>query len=190
MTELEQLFLAMVWSLWALYWMISAWDVKRTMRHESLLSRLGHLGPLAVTGLLLAPRQPPWGWLAANIFTSNPLTSGAGLAMVVGGLSFCVWARRALGRNWSGIVTVKEGHELVREGPYRMVRHPIYTGLVLAFVGMALVSAQWRGVLAVAIGVGAFWRKLRLEERWMTEIFGQRYVDYREHTKALIPGLL
>ena len=109
---------------------------------------------------------------------------------MVGGLSFCVWARRVLGRNWSGIVTVKEGHELVREGPYRMVRHPIYTGLVLAFAGMALVDAQWRGVLAVAIGVGAFWRKLRLEERWMTEIFGQRYVEYREHTKALIPGLL
>jgi protein-S-isoprenylcysteine O-methyltransferase Ste14 len=82
---------------------------------------------------------------------------------------------------------VKQEHELIRSGPYAHLRHPIYTGLLLALIGSAIVRGEWRGVLAVLIAFAALWRKLRLEERWMIETFGDDYRRYRERTAALIP---
>ena len=81
-----------------------------------------------------------------------------------------VWARIELGGNWSGIMTVKEAHEMVQSGPYRMVRHPIYS---------TLVRGEWRGLVAFAIVSIALWRKLQLEERWLAEVFGSQYARYR-----------
>ena len=95
-----------------------------------------------------------------------------------------------LGRNWSGVVTVKQDHELIRSGPYRYVRHPIYTGLLIAFAGSAIARGEWRGILALAIVFAALWRKLRLEERWMIETFGDAYLRYRAEVRALIPFVL
>jgi len=91
--------------------------------------------------------------------------------IVAAGLGFTVWARIHLGRNWSGTVTLKQGHEFVRSGPYRYVRHPIYTGLLAAFAGSALARGELRGIVAVAIAFAALWRKLKLEERWLGEAF-------------------
>jgi protein-S-isoprenylcysteine O-methyltransferase Ste14 len=113
-----------------------------------------------------------------------------GAAVTAAGLLFAVWARRHIGRNWSGIVTLKKDHELVTSGPYALVRHPIYTGLVLAFAGSAVARAEWRGVLAVVIVLWALWRKLRVEERWMREQFGDAYEAYRRRVSALIPFVL
>jgi hypothetical protein len=81
-------------------------------------------------------------------------------------------------------------HELVTSGPYAIVRHPIYTGLVLAFVGSAITLGEMRGVLAVVIVVASLWRKLRLEERWMAEQFGDDYERYRDRVRALVPFVL
>jgi protein-S-isoprenylcysteine O-methyltransferase Ste14 len=100
---------------------------------------------------------------------------------------FSVWARVHLGGNWSGIVTIKHGHELIADGPYAIVRHPIYTGLLVAFMGSAMARGDWRGVLVVLIVWWALWRKLRLEERWMVERFGQQYETYRRRVPALVP---
>ena len=105
------------------------------------------------------------------------------------GLALTVWARLVLGTNWSGSVTVKQDHTLVRRGPYRMVRHPIYTGLLLAFAGSALARGEWRGLLAVLIAWLALWRKWRLEERWMAETFGPAYSDYAARTPAIFPRI-
>ena len=87
-------------------------------------------------------------------------------------------------------MTIKEGHELITSGPYAIVRHPIYTGLLLAFVGSAMARGEWRGVLAVALVLWALWRKLRLEERWMREQFGEAYQEYCRRVSALIPFVL
>lgn len=105
------------------------------------------------------------------------------------GLLFTVWARRHIGRNWSITVTVKEGHELIISGPYALVRHPIYTGLLLAFVGSALARAEWRGILAIALVFWSLWRKLHIEERWMSEAFGEAYQNYCRQVPALLPSL-
>lgn len=99
-----------------------------------------------------------------------------------------MWARWHLGRNWSGIVSLKEGHALVQTGPYRSVRHPIYSGLLLALVGTAMAIGQWRGVLAVACALIALLWKIHVEEEHMRQTFSE-YEAYRERTAALIPLL-
>jgi len=85
---------------------------------------------------------------------------------------------------------VKEAHELITSGPYRLVRHPIYTGLLLGFVGSAMASGEWGGLLAVAIIFGALWRKLTLEEKWMREQFGESYEAYSRRVAALVPYII
>jgi protein-S-isoprenylcysteine O-methyltransferase Ste14 len=108
--------------------------------------------------------------------------------MVAVGLGFAAWARAHLGQNWSGIVTVKEDHALVRTGPYRAVRHPIYTGLLLALTGTAMAIGEWRGVLAVICALIGLLRKIQVEEKRMSENFPE-YSRYRQQTAALIPLL-
>ncbi|MGC4029019.1 MAG: isoprenylcysteine carboxylmethyltransferase family protein [Steroidobacteraceae bacterium] len=99
----------------------------------------------------------------------------------------CFGARARIGRNWSGTVTLKQDYELIATGPYALVRHPIYTGLLLAIVGSALARDEWRGVLAMIIAWLAIWRKLRLEERWLQEQFGPSYAEYARRVPALVP---
>jgi protein-S-isoprenylcysteine O-methyltransferase Ste14 len=179
-----------LWFVWLLYWRISAAGVKVARRRESPASRAAHLVPLAVAGILLWVSPPPGsGVLFERILPQSYGSYWAGTLLLALGLAFSVWARVFLGRNWSATVTVKEDHELIRSGPYALVRHPIYTGLLLGFVGTAIVRGDWRGALAVLIVFEALWRKLRLEERWMSETFGDEYRRYREHTAALIPYL-
>jgi protein-S-isoprenylcysteine O-methyltransferase Ste14 len=180
-----------LWIAWFIYWRVSATGVKAVRRRESALSRAAHLVPLAIAGLLLwIPTIAGGGFLFQRFMPQTLLTYWTGTLLLALGLAFSVWARVYLGRNWSATVTVKEAHELIRGGPYALVRHPIYSGLLLAFIGSAIARAQWRGVLAVLIVLVALWRKLRLEERFMSETFGDEYRRYREHTAALIPYLL
>ena len=87
-------------------------------------------------------------------------------------------------------MTIKEGHNLVTSGPYAFVRHPIYTGLLLAISGSALAIGEWRAALALALASLALWHKLRLEERWMRRQFGEAYQTYCQKVAALIPFLL
>jgi protein-S-isoprenylcysteine O-methyltransferase Ste14 len=110
-----------------------------------------------------------------------------GLIMLAAGIAFAVWARHDLGRNWSGTVTVKQNHELIRSGPYRLVRHPIYTGLLLAILGTAIAFGEWRGLLAFGLLTGSLLLKLRIEERFMSESFPKEYARYRAEVPALIP---
>jgi len=180
-----------LWLVWIAYWRISAADVKPTQRHESPGSRAAHLLPLLVAGVLLWIRgDAEDGWLFRQLLAHSLTTFWTGAAIAAAGLGFSAWARVHLGRNWSATVTVKQDHELIRTGPYAIVRHPIYTGVLFGFIGTALAIGQWRGVLAVVIVFGSFWRKLKIEERWMSETFGEQYRQYRARTRALIPFLL
>jgi len=179
-----------MWMGWIGYWWAASRDVKTTSRREPLGSRLLHTIPLTVAGLLLWLPAPPILGLGARIWPFDASVFWAGAALSLAGLLFTVWARVHIGRNWSGTITLKREHELITSGPYRIVRHPIYSGLLLAFVGGAIARGEWRGVVAVGLAFAALWRKLRIEKRWMREQFGAGYDEYARRVAALIPFLL
>jgi len=180
----------LMWMSWALYWWALSFNVKVAARRESLPSRLLHIGPLVLAVLLLWVPAVPLPFLGERFLPLAVWPFWLGSALTAAGLLFTVWARRYLGRNWSAIVTIKEGHEFIASGPYALVRHPIYTGLLLAFVGSAMARGEWQGVLAVAIVFWALWRKLRLEESWMRQHFGEAYQAYCRRVAALLPFVL
>jgi protein-S-isoprenylcysteine O-methyltransferase Ste14 len=180
------------WLVFAVYWGWSARRVKGARRSEPLGPRLfKYWLPLAVAVWLIQPlRDYPPAFLHLRVVPDSASLLVLGMLLTWLGVAFAIWARVVLGRNWSSEVQVKHDHELVVRGPYRWVRHPIYTGLLLAILGSALALGELRGVIALAIVAVSFWFKLRLEERWMGEQFGSAYRDYRRRTKALVPGLL
>lgn len=179
--------ITLLWVAWIIYWWVSSLRVKTVVRKEPAWSRLAHGLPLSIAAILLIMHSPD-NWLGRSVL---PWHDGSrydiGLVMAAAGLAFSVWARVTLGRNWSAAVTVKEQHQLIVEGPYRFVRHPIYTGVLLAFLGTALAQNEWRSALAFVLVWLSLWRKWRLEERFMRETFGDAYVKYRASTPAVVP---
>jgi protein-S-isoprenylcysteine O-methyltransferase Ste14 len=174
-----------LWLAWCAYWVVSALGVKTTQRRESLGSRLSHVVPLLTGVALIMWPRVPWPWLSLPL--PGPRQAVLGLVLLALGLAFTVWARVYLGRNWSGMVTLKEGHELIRSGPYAYVRHPIYTGLLVALLGSAVACGEVRALIGLAIVAGAFIRKLRIEERFMRQLFPGQYQRYCAQVPALIP---
>ncbi len=179
-----------MWLCFLAYWWASSRNVKETEREESAPSRLARLVLiLGAAALLWLPNVPP-PLLDKRFLPPGAWSFWIGAAITAGGLLFAVWARRHLGKNWSQAVTLKEGHELITSGPYALVRHPIYTGLLLGFVGCAVARGEWRGLLAVALVFGALWHKLKLEEKWMRAQFGQSYEAYSRRVTALVPYVI
>jgi len=181
-----------VWLLWLMYWGISALRVKPAMRVESRASRLGRHVLLVILAALLLRR---YAWLNGSFLNERFVPDQMwivwlGFGVTVIGLAFTCWARVVLGQNWSGTVQLKQDHELIVRGPYSFVRHPIYTGLLVAFFGTALAIGEWHALIGVALLAVAFWRKLRLEERWLCELFGEPYRNYMRHVKALVPWVI
>lgn len=181
-----------VWMALLAYWLWSARRVKTSIQTEHLVKRLvAYWLPLAVALVLLGPGE----WFAHTLLAeqfvphSVPFES-SGLGLCVLGAAIACWARYLLGENWSATVQLKQSHQLITDGPYRWVRHPIYAGFLLLFFGNAMLVGDWRGLLAVVIVFLSFWRKLRLEERWLSQHFGDAYREYSAHSRALIPGLL
>jgi protein-S-isoprenylcysteine O-methyltransferase Ste14 len=176
-----------MWLAWALYWVICARNAKQTVRRESLASRAANVVPLVIGVLLVALPHIPSPLFASRILPRTLATYWTGVALVFLGLAFAVWARLHIGSNWSGTVTVKENHALIRTGPYRFVRHPIYTGLLAALLGSGVARGELRGVWAFLLCTIGFTIKLRLEERWMRQVFGEEYTRYSAEVPALVP---
>lgn len=184
------LLIGFVWIAWLLYWWLASLRTKTTKRSEPLTSRLSHVIPLMIGGILIGTENvPSWAWLSIRLLPRGIAQYWIGATLLLLGLGFTVWARRHLATNWSAAVTVKHDHELVRTGPYRWVRHPIYTGLLVALFGSAVARGEMRGLLGIAIVTGALVRKLQLEERLMREAFQDEYARYSAEVPALIPLL-
>jgi protein-S-isoprenylcysteine O-methyltransferase Ste14 len=180
-------FFPAVWILFLIYWQIKAVGAKTTQRLEPASSRMVRLLVFVIVMALLSINHIPLPWLYQPLWPQGLWAFWIGAAVTVGGLLFAVWAREHLGRNWSRSVTIKKDHELITSGPYAMVRHPIYTGILAGFVGMAIAIAQVRGVVVCVLIFVVFWFKLRMEESWMRTQFGETYATYMERTAALVP---
>lgn len=176
---------AIPWVLFSMYWEFAAKDAAAAKSSETKISRGVHVF-LANVALLLeiAPIRG-----LGRFLPPTSLSLALGVAVEASGLFLAIWARRALGRNWSGEISIKVEHQLVRSGPYKLLRHPIYTGLLAMYAGAALVTGTWLAILGLAMAAFAYWRKIRLEEENLNVAFGAEYDAYRRETWALVPGL-
>jgi len=178
-----------LWSAFCVIWVLWAIGAKRTQVRESIQSRLGCLVFTFSAFYAMFSRDVALGWMQLRILPHEIWIANLGIAITAIGLLFAIWARAYLGANWSGTVTVKVGHQLIRSGPYRWVRHPIYTGMILAMIGTATNRGQLRGFIAVILLWIGFTMKSRIEERFMTATFGPEYDEYRRTTGGIVPRL-
>jgi protein-S-isoprenylcysteine O-methyltransferase Ste14 len=184
-------FFPVVWTFFLLYWRIKATNTKTTQRLESAATRILRVFIFLIAIVLLSTtRIPLLPWLYLQLWPVGFWHFWLGAAVTIAGLLFAVWAREHLGRNWSHSVTIKQGHELITTGPYAVVRHPIYTGILTGFLGMAIAISEVRGFIAFVLVFLALWIKLRMEEQWMRSRFGETYATYAHQTAALVPYLL
>ncbi|HEY3660688.1 MAG TPA: isoprenylcysteine carboxylmethyltransferase family protein [Candidatus Udaeobacter sp.] len=175
------------WLVFVAVWLIAAASTKRTVYRETQTQRLRYWVLLVVACLLLIySRKLPYA-LSFRIIPDSTAIACAAAALCVVGLAFAIWARVTLGRNWSGVVTLKEEHELVQRGPYRFVRHPIYTGILAMFFATALSQGRWSGFLGTLLMFASFWIKLRDEEKLMLQQFRDQYRAYQQRVKCIIP---
>jgi len=184
-------FFPALWVVYLLYWHVATRGAKSNERVEPLVSQIGRsVTFLFAFVLLMSPRLPiPVLYLSYLSETNWTAWFWIGAVVSVLGLGFAIWARVYLGSNWSSSVTIKRDHELITGGPYGLVRHPIYTGLLTGFLGTAIAIAQVRSLVAFAFFFAMLWFKLRLEERWMRLQFGEVYEQYAQRVPALVPLL-
>jgi protein-S-isoprenylcysteine O-methyltransferase Ste14 len=187
----------LLWLALLAIFLVGAMRTKRTVQSQSRRSVLLQSGFVALglyllfaDGVMLAgPDTGLYRWIDRPIIPVNLQNVLAGFLAVLCGIAFTVWARLTLGSNWSGVITLKEDHTLVRRGPYHIVRHPIYTGLLLALLGSALERGRVGSLLGVVVCGFGLWLKSRTEEQFMVQRFGEQYVRYRREVKALVPFL-
>jgi len=188
--DIVTLVVAICWFSFIAYWVISAVGVKRHMAGRGSW-RGWVLGRLAFVGIIIALYKLRVLSVLRDFatrlwFFDSEAVRITGAILTAMGIALAIWARVHLGRNWSPRPAMKVGHELITSGPYRFVRHPIYTGLLTALLGSGLVNGPlWTVVLFVAV-VNFLWR-IRVEEAYMMELFPDQYPAYCARTKALIP---
>jgi protein-S-isoprenylcysteine O-methyltransferase Ste14 len=182
-------FFPVLWIAFIIYWRIKAADTKTTQRLEPVASRVLRALTILIAIVLFSTTRIPLRWLYIQLWPAGLWPFWLGAAAMIAGLLFAVWAREHLGRNWSQAVTIKRGHELITTGPYAVVRHPIYTGMLAGLLGTAIALSQVRGFIACVLFFVMFWLKLRKEEQWMRSQFGETYISYAHQTAALVPYL-
>ena len=180
------------WGILIIYWFISGITAKKSSFKETIYTQfIFYWLPLILAIYLLGPDERFGNSLIKGNFVSNTnLTGAIGLSLCYLGLAIACWSRYLLGKNWSVSVQKKEDHELIKNGAYKLIRHPIYSGLILMFLGNAIIVGSWRGLIGVLIVSVSFWFKLKKEEKWLTDLFGNKYQEYILKTKALVPWLL
>jgi protein-S-isoprenylcysteine O-methyltransferase Ste14 len=177
---------AAIWLAMDVYWSIAERKRPKAKSGESPESRQRH-ALLTTTALLLLflPIRGLTGQFVPDTFT----TALVGLGVQIAFTLFYLFARFYLGHLWSGAITIMSDHRLIETGPYRFLRHPMYTGMLGMFVGTAIVSGQYHALIGVAVGMLAYWRKIRIEERVLADEFGELFQAYRRRTAALVPWL-
>jgi protein-S-isoprenylcysteine O-methyltransferase Ste14 len=182
-------FFPAVWVSFLIYWQIKAVHTKNTQRLEPASSRILRALIFLVAIIILSTTRIPLRWLYRPHWRQGLWPFWLGATLTVGGLFFAVWAREHLGRNWSRSVTIKQDQEVITTGPYAVVRHPIYTGILAGFLGVAIAISEVRGFVVVVLIFLVFWFKLSMEEQWTRSQFGEKYAAYVRRSAAQVPYL-
>jgi protein-S-isoprenylcysteine O-methyltransferase Ste14 len=189
MTERE-VFRALVefpWIVFVIYWIVGALKTRATRERESAASRIAIL-LIEVTGygLIFSP-SAGIGFLGTRFIPRTMVSAIVGVVLTWSGIGLAIWARYHLAEYWSARITIKEDHELIRTGPYAHLRHPIYSGLVLATIGSTVVIDEWRCVFGVCLVLTGYCLKARKEETMLSQQFGDAFREHQKHTGFLIP---
>jgi protein-S-isoprenylcysteine O-methyltransferase Ste14 len=171
------------------YWTVSAFFQKPVSEKANFFSKLTQAILMLIPVILLI-KYDFFYFFTIVIVKVSTLVNILSVIICLLGLFTAIWARTILGRNWSARVVFKKNHELIQNGPYKFVRHPIYTGFLLLFLGTALAIGRIGPFVGLVILFIGLWIKLRQEEALMLKHFGKKYLDYKKRTKALIPFLL
>ena len=175
-----------MWCVIEIYWDVARKNAAPASSSESRASRWRHLLLCLAAQILIF--LPVHG-LRQRYLPASAIVTATGRTLNSMGLVLAIWSRRCLGRYWSGEITIKVEHKLVRSGPYRILRHPIYTALLSLYLGTAIVSGELHALIGWVLALLAYLRKIRLEEANLLKAFGAEYRDYRGGTWALLPGL-
>jgi protein-S-isoprenylcysteine O-methyltransferase Ste14 len=177
--------IGVVWSMWALSWFAAAMWSRQTAARASFAQEAPYriitiVGIILLFGLIDF-RAMPYGWdVAEGVMWIL-------LALVTAGFLFAWWARLHLGTLWSGTITRKQDHRIVDTGPYALVRHPIYTGLLLSGFATAIARGRWEALIGAFLFALGCWIKARQEERFLSEELGPDYAAYRKRVPMLVP---
>jgi protein-S-isoprenylcysteine O-methyltransferase Ste14 len=177
----------LAWIVFLLYWFFSALKLKAIKRREPHRERVVYLVFMVAVYFLMFNDRLSFGWLSTRFVPDTVAIGATGVALTVLGVAFAIWARWHLGQNWSATVTLKEGHELIRSGPYGRIRHPIYTGMLLALAGTALAVGEYRGLFGLGTAIVCFTAKARKEERYLVTEFGEKFKEHIRQTGMFFP---
>jgi protein-S-isoprenylcysteine O-methyltransferase Ste14 len=190
MDSLAKIIMNACWGIFFVTWVVAAIFTKRTVYRESGGQRLLYIVPIIIGWFLVfRGRRLPYPFNVSVIPRSDGVLVVAAILCVCG-FAFCLWARAVLGRNWSGTVTLKEGHELIVRGPYRLVRHPIYTGLLAMIIATVIQQGHIAGIIGLVLVFVSLWIKLSEEEQVMLKQFPDQYAAYQQRVRRLIPFVL
>lgn len=179
----------MMWIVFLLFWFVSAQKLKAVKKHEPYGERFVQIVLMAGAYVLMFDDFLSRGWLGTRFLSASAPIGVIGVGVTGAGIAIAIWARWHLGENWSAMVTLKEGHELIRSGPYRRIRHPIYTGMLLAFAGTAVALGEYRGLIALGLALTNFYAKAKKEERFLAQEFGEKFNEHLQNTGMFLPRL-
>ncbi len=178
------------WMILAFVWIAMAFTIKRAKRRESIVERLQYIGLLAAGfWLLFGGLSQKFTFLGIRLLPSVPIIWWIGALLTAAGVGVAIFARFSLGSNWSGTVTLKEDHELIRQGLYSHIRHPIYSGILLGVIGSGMIQGELRDLLGFLVLLASFFIKAKREESFLFEEFGSNFTEHQRHTGMFLPKL-
>lgn len=175
------------WLVFLVYWIVAAFRVNRMRSPEPPARRIIFILLIVITLILFNADPRYFGPLNRRFVHRGFWIAVTGALLTVAGIAFAIWARNHIGRFWSGSVAIREDHQLIRTGPYSRIRHPIYTGILVALAGTTLAVGNYRALLAFVIILVSLIYKARLEEALLTREFGPAFDDHRRHTCFFLP---
>jgi protein-S-isoprenylcysteine O-methyltransferase Ste14 len=179
--------LGFAWLVFLGYWLIARFRVNRMARPEPGATLLLRILIMVGAYWLLFRQDPRFGILNRRWIPRDGWIVLAGVLLTWSGVAFAIWARYHLGRFWSATVALREGHQLIRSGPYANIRHPIYTGMLTAVLGTTLAVGRYRALVAFVVILAGFIAKSRQEEKLLDAQFGPAFEDHRRHTGFFLP---
>jgi protein-S-isoprenylcysteine O-methyltransferase Ste14 len=177
------------WTALAAYWLGEGVRAKRAETQESWSERLAHVLMMGAAFYLVAFYDARLGKLNWRFMAERRWVTDLGVTLTFAGVAFAMWARQHIGKYWSARVSIVSEHKLIRTGPYARLRHPIYTGILTALAGTALVVGQYRALVGLGISLLGFAMKAKKEEAYLAARFGREFGEHRRRTGFLLPKI-